>query len=134
MLGQVADTLTDPGRSGTMVAWRLHGFGVLLDTDPSVFSREAEKLDLDEITQVAVDTLRALATRPTLGHEIEKAIREGTNLLGSTRIRDSLTTSGLEAEWQDASRDLLGRVFRETVDTPEFQLWLADLLRDDSVG
>jgi len=132
VLGQVVDTLTDPGRADAMAAWRLHALRAFLDTPSDTWTRTLDRVEPDRVADLVARTIRRLAARPELESELEGILRKGLDLLGSTTLRQQLDAAGLTDEWRARTREVLARTLGDLTALPAFERWLTNLLADEA--
>ncbi len=129
---RVADHLCDPDNAARFGDYRAHALDVLLDTDNRSLAREFDKLEPDNVVDVAVATLRAVSRREGLREELVEAVRRVIHENGRRTLRDWLREAGVhsvsEEEWRRGFQEQLVQEARVFVRTPTFREWLVSWL------
>ena len=131
-MDQVADHLCDPANAARFGGYRAHLLSVILDTDNAILAGEVDKLDPDNLVEMAVATARSVARRDGLHEELTEVVRQAMAHSGGATLRSWLQDAGLEElsedEWRASLQSRLSAEAHVFISTPTFTEWLDDLL------
>lgn len=131
-MDQVADHVCEPGNAQRFGDYRTHILGVFLDSQNTLLAGELEKLDPDNLVDVAVATARSVAQRDGLRDDLAAGVRRALGENNGRTLRDWLREAGVgelsEEEWRIGMQARLVTEARVFIETPAFVDWLDDLL------
>jgi hypothetical protein len=131
-MDQVADHLCAPANAARFGDYRAHLLSVVLDTDNATLAGEVDKLNPDNLVEMAVATARSVSRREGLHDEITDVVRQAMAHSGGSTLRSWLQDAGLEDlsedEWRASMQARLSTEAHVFIATPAFTEWLDDLM------
>ena len=114
-------------------SYRVHLLDTVLTTPNQKLAQELDKLDPESLVETISASARALARREGFREEIKQMIESVLDSTDGRSLRDFLQESGLDggvAQWRRSVQDLVVARGEELLQTPEFEVWMADLLAE----
>lgn len=128
VIEEVGDHLCAPEHADRYASYRAYLVQSVLDTELQVIAGEIDKLHPDDLVATGAATARALAGRDGFVEEVEAVIAAVIEAAEGRSMRDYLTEAGVKESWRDDVEAMLVQRGLEIVRTPEFTVWLDDLL------